>query len=263
MQLLQEIGHGKSHDYRAGSPHLKHWRLNQRLTAVLRQSITSVTDRGLPLTLLEIGAGHGGYTEPALAAGCEVTATETSRPSVERLRARFRSNPRFTAVFAENGSLDAIGDDKFSVILCASVLHHIPDYLSFITESLAHLSPGGAFLSVADPLWYPRLRTLDHFASRASYFAWRLTRGRYRQGLRTRIRRLQGVYDADDPADMVEYHVNRSGVDERAVADLLLPRFSTVSVVSYWSTQASVLQRLGEGLGLRNCFAVLADGFRG
>jgi SAM-dependent methyltransferase len=259
MQGLQELGHGPTHDYRAGSPHLKHWSLRDSLTEVLRDAIDGIADRGLPLTLLEIGAGHGGFTEPALAAGCTVTATETSRPSVERVRARFRSNPRFASVFSPDGSLDVLGDTTFSVVLCASVLHHIPDYLGFVEQALERLAAGGTLLSVADPLWYPRLRRSDYLASRVAYLAWRAARGNYRRGVSTQWRRLRGIYDPENPADMVEYHVNRSGVDELALMRLLSPRFVKVSLLTYWSTQAAALQRMGEGLGIRNCFALLAS----
>lgn len=259
MQRLQELGHGSTHDYRAGSPHLKHWSLVDSLTGLLRDAIDGVADRGLPLTLLEIGAGHGGYTEPALAAGCVVTVTETSRPSVERMQARFRSNPRFSAVFSADGSLDALGDASFSLILCASVLHHIPDYLALVDEALDRLNRGGTFLSVADPLWYPRLPRPDYIASRVAYLAWRASRGNYRRGVSTQWRRLRGIYDRHNPADMVEYHVNRSGVDEQALVRLLSARFSGVALRAYWSTQAAVLQRFGDRLGRRNCFALLAE----
>ncbi len=260
MQRLQELGHGPDHDYRAGSPHLKHSSLAESLTAVVRSAIDSVAGRGLPLTLLEIGAGHGGYTEPALAAGCSVTATETSRSSVERMRARFRSNPRFSVAFSPDGSLDVLGEATFSLVLCASVLHHIPDYLTFVDQAVDRLNPGGGFVSVADPLWYPRLRRVDYRASRVAYLAWRTTRGNYRRGISTQWRRLRGVYDPGNPADMVEYHVNRSGVDEQALVDLLEPRFSSVRLLPYWSTQAAVFQHLGDRLGTRNCFALLAEG---
>ena len=40
-----------------------------------------------------------------------------------------------------------------SIVLCSSVLHHIPDYLGFIEETvLDHLEPGGTLFAFQDPL---------------------------------------------------------------------------------------------------------------
>ena len=57
-------------DYRKGSPHLSHLALYDRLVEVLRGVIPKLSDQGLPLRVLEVGAGHGGFTEPTLALGC-------------------------------------------------------------------------------------------------------------------------------------------------------------------------------------------------
>ena len=85
--------------------------------------------------------------------------------------------------------------------------------------------------------------------STGSNFAWRVGRGDLARGLGTRLRRLRRGYDQTDPADMAEYHVVRNGVDQEAFARLLRLRFTTVTTVTYWSTQAAALQRLGERLG--------------
>ncbi|TMD94993.1 MAG: hypothetical protein E6I76_11420 [Chloroflexi bacterium] len=94
---LQGVGHGSAHDYRAGSPHLRHWSLYNRLVSLLRDEIRIIEGNGLPLTVLEVGAGHGGYTEPALAAGCTVVATaiwaETTILGALR-RGRLSEHPR-------------------------------------------------------------------------------------------------------------------------------------------------------------------------
>ena len=84
-------------DYRRGSPHLSHPKLNDRLIEVLRGMIQRLADQGLPLRVLEVGAGHGGFTELALAMGCQVTAVDMSEPSVDELRRRFGTNPNFHA----------------------------------------------------------------------------------------------------------------------------------------------------------------------
>ncbi len=76
--------------------------------------------------MLEIGAGHGGFTEPVLAAGCEVTAVEASRPSLRTLEHRYGHNPSFRAVLDPDGSLEGVSG-TYSLILIVAVLHHIPD----------------------------------------------------------------------------------------------------------------------------------------
>lgn len=262
MQRLQEAVFGEDTDYRVGSPHLAHWQLRDRLVALLRQVVRDLERREMPLTVLEVGAGHGGYTEAALAAGCWVTATEMSRPSLAILRDHFGTNERFSTIFDRDGSLTAVGVDKFSLILCSSVLHHIPDYLTFVRQTCSrHLTPGGSFLSIQDPLWYPALGTATRTFSRAAYLAWRATRGDYRKGARTLARRARRVYDDEDPSDTVEYHVVRKGVNEHAVVDALRPSFETVILTRYWSTQGRAWQRLGELANLENTFAVEAHGF--
>ena len=206
MQHLQEAAHGAAHEYRAGSPHLKHWRLYDRLVSLLRLEIEAVGSKGLPLTVLEVGAGHGGFTEPTLAMGCSVTATEMSRPSLEVLTARYGLNSRFEAFFDQDGSLDVLGDERFSLICCASVLHHIPDYREYLSSCTAkHLAPGGVLITIQDPLWYASIPLMDRWFSQLSYFLWRSARGNYAQGLRTPMRRLRGRYDEENPRDMVEY----------------------------------------------------------
>jgi len=216
------------------------------------------------MTMLEVGAGHGGYTEAALACGSSVTATEMSRPSLARMTERFGMNPTFSAVFDPEGTLGTLGRSSFSVILCASVLHHIPDYVGFLDRSaLEHLAPGGTLISVQDPLWYPGMSTSSRLLTKAAYLWWRVGQGSYVQGVRTQLRRARRVYDEDSAQDMVEYHVVRSGVDQNLIVDLLSARFEAVALIRYWSTQSSIWQRIGESMGWSNTFAVVARGFAG
>lgn len=264
MQRIQEVGFGESHNYRQGSPHLRHWHLYDRLVELLRDAIDDVAVAGLPLTVLEVGAGHGGYTEPALAHGCSVTATEMSRPSIDRLDKKFHLNRNFSSYFDSDGSLSILGDRKYSLILCSSVLHHIPDYVGFIDKACRdHLNPGGTFLSVQDPLWYPDLDRVTYYLTKTSYFVWRLAQGKYLNGVQTRIRRLRREYDESNPADMVEYHVVRSGVNHRDIATLMIPQFESVELTRYWSCIDPAWQRIGELCKRTNTFTLRAKGYRG
>jgi hypothetical protein len=186
-----------------------------------------------------------------------------SRPSIAHLRERYGLNPNFTADFDEDGSLSILGDQRFSLILCASVLHHIPDYVQTIETAVArHLEPGGAFVSLQDPLWYPSLDRLTHAMNNLAYLSWRLGQGNLLRGFNTRVRRLRRVYDDTNPSDMVEYHVVRSGVEHRRIYNWLSSQFESVSILPYWSTQSPLWQRLGDRLNHKNTFAVVALGFQ-
>lgn len=256
-QLLQESVYNESADYRRGSPHLSHWSLYDRLTAMLRDEIRRLSDADLPLDVLEIGSGHGGYTEPALAAGCQVTAVEMSRPSVAELDRRFSTNRSFRSVLDPDGSLAGV-DQEFSLVLCVSVLHHIPDYLTYLEAVTQRLRAGGTLLVLQDPVWFARSARTTRLVDRGGFYAWRLGQGDVVRGLATVSRRLRGKYDPDNPSDMVEYHAVRQGVDEAAVKRLLEPSFGSVSLFTYWSNQSRIVQRVGEDLRLRNTFGISA-----
>jgi SAM-dependent methyltransferase len=257
---IQEAVYTDDVDYRLGSPHLAHLPLYDRLVGILRSQIQDLAGSGLPLTVLEVGAGAGGYTEPALAAGCRVTAVEMSRASVNRLRLKYTTNPAFQAVYDPDGSLAAIRD-QFAMVLCVSVLHHIPDYLGFLDKATRLLLPGGALLTLQDPLWYPRVGRPVHGLDRFGYFAWRLSQGNFRRGLASVIRRYRGRYDERNPSDMVEYHVIRNGLDEQAIVDALKERFKSVDIFPYWSNQLSAMQWAGDRLRVRNTFGARAAGY--
>ena len=104
MSNFQEVFYADGVDYRRGSPHLSYWPLHDRLVATIRSQLTHLADAGLPLRVLELGAGHGAFTEPALAFGCEVTAIEMSRPSIDELNRRIGQNPAFTVSYDPAGT---------------------------------------------------------------------------------------------------------------------------------------------------------------
>jgi SAM-dependent methyltransferase len=256
---LQEAHYRSGIDYWKGSPHLTHRALYDRLVEVLRQSIQKLADQRLPLRVLEVGAGHGGFTEPALAMGCEVTAVDMSGPSIEELQRRFGTNPRLKAIYDPEGTLCDV-DGDYTLLMFVSVLHHIPDYISFLEKASQRIAAGGSLVTLQDPAWYSRHRVAHH-AEQAAYFGWRLTQGDYASGLRTRLRRMHGIIDEKNPSDVVEYHVIRDGVDDEAVLSFARESFAEVTFIPYWSSQLGVAQYLGERSGLRNSFGIVAHGY--
>lgn len=260
----QDEFYDEASEYFAGSPHLRHRGLNQTLLDLIYGAAEAGADAGLPADLLEIGGGDGSITEPLLARGFAVTSTEMSSASVGRMRARFPHNDRFRAMHDADGSLAVLDGERFSSILFASVLHHIPDYRTTIADAIAkHLREGGSLVTIQDPLFYPRLSAATRRSSSLAYLSWRIAQGNLARGLKTRISRAMRGPSEHDPGDAVEYHVVRDGVDEEAIADLLRPRFERVELHPYWSSQGPLQQRAGEALRLRNTFAIVARGYAG
>ena len=253
----QSVGFGEGFDYTAGSPHLRHRALRARVVGACQEAVRRVLARDGRCRVLEIGAGHGTFTEHVAALGAEVWVTEMSRASHDVLADRFAHNNRVHTVHDPDGTAGARGPEV-DVVLAISVLHHIPDYLGAVEALLPRIAPGGAFVSYQDPLWYPRRSRLSFAVDRGAYLAWRVTRGDLGRGAASMVRRLRGAYDESNPSDMVEYHVVRQGVDERALAEVLAPHFGRVRVDRYWSTQAGWLQGLGEKVGPETTFGITA-----
>jgi 2-polyprenyl-3-methyl-5-hydroxy-6-metoxy-1,4-benzoquinol methylase len=262
VQHSQDIAHGDNHDYTKGSPHLRHATLRKRIDSRIDGAIAEVLQREDRCAVLEIGAGHGSFTDTVLAAGGTATVTEMSRASFDYLAAKFRDTSEVKVVYDTDGNAPFKDGAHYDVILLISVIHHIPDYLEVITRLCdTVLRPGGTVVTFQDPVWYPRQTRWARATSSGSYFAWRITQGDFRRGLATRWRRLRGVYSESEPSDLVEYHVVRQGVDDRALCDILRARFTTVEFDSYFSTQSRQIQAIGEKHLPHNTFGVVAAGY--
>lgn len=255
----QDTAHGEGHDYVVGSPHLRHRAVRERLDDKIRRAVTEVLDRQPSCAVLEVGAGHGSFTDTVITAGGTPTVTEMSKASYDFLTRKFVDDPNVRIIYDTDGCAPLRAGLHFDVILMISVIHHIPDYLKAVADLCDQaLRPGGTLVTFQDPLWYPRQSRWAQTLSWGSYFAWRVTQGNLKRGLSTRWRRLRGTFD-DSPSDLVEYHVVRSGVDECALAELLRPRFAVVEVDRYFSTQSPLLQRIGADHFPSNTFGITAS----
>lgn len=259
VTAAQDEFHVAGHDYENRPPHVRHAQIRSAVVRDLTGLVREARQRTGACQAIEIGAGHGTFTDTLVRAGARVTVTEASRASAEVIEQRFAGNPDVTVVFDETGesALDAV--EGYDLAVCISVLHHIPDYLSFIDRLIDGLAEGGAFYSVQDPMRYSTMPASVHQAHHATYLLWRLGQGNYRRGLATRVRRMRGVYN-DSPADLVEYHVVRDGVDQDAIETLLRARFEHVQMFTYWSTQSPTFERLGERAGFKTTFGFSARG---
>ncbi len=258
MSTLQEADYGEHRDYKYGAPHLSHPQLRTRMESDLTTLVTSLIQTQGRCRALEVGAGHGTFTDTLVRTGASVVVTEMSAPSATVLQDRFGDEAAVTVMHDPDGSKCERAADGCDLIVFISVLHHIPDYLRVATNLVDRLEPGGAFYCAQDPKWYPSRSRWSMGVDRGAYLFWRIGQGNLKRGIGSQLRRLCGVYDESRPSDMIEYHVVRQGVDEGALEKMLRSRFQDVDPWFYWSTQSRLLQRLGERAGWISTFGMTA-----
>jgi 2-polyprenyl-3-methyl-5-hydroxy-6-metoxy-1,4-benzoquinol methylase len=248
-------------EYVNGAPHLKHDSIGRIYRSLIASTINHIDRDPASIEVLELGAGNGLATLPWFTRHVRLTAVDSSKVMLDDLakKAKAYGVEPVTVVADALAYLDST-DDSFDVITHVSMIHHVPDYLDLLNRSAARVKAGGCLLTFQDPLRYDRMPFHHHLIERASYFAWRVGQGNFKRGLKTRWRRLRGVYSPAEVLDFEDYHVVRNGVDSSEIVKLLEPMFLEVEVVPYWSTYSRALQYAGERLRLTSSFAILACG---
>jgi SAM-dependent methyltransferase len=259
QKYFQEL-YGKA--FVQGAPHLKHPTVAAFCEQMATEAFQRCRSRGAP-EVLDMGAGDGMLTLPYLNLGARVTAADASEELLADLQTKAQAHSASLSIISGD-IFEALrqlraADRQFDIICASSFLHHIPDFLELCRCSSPLLRPGGIFFTFQDPLRYDTLDRLTYFFDRASYFWWRLFQGNYLRGIKTRLRRLRGKFREDLAEDVAEYHVVRNGVDQLMLKQLFEAEGFECSIRSYWSTQSTLFQRLGERLKLTNTFGVLAQ----
>jgi len=258
---IEAYGRFDERAYVNGAPHLKHPSIGRRYSDFVDAAIKNIGSEPAAITVLELGAGNGLASKTWFERGVQLTAVDSSVSMLNDLKTKAAAHgvtPQ--TVVADVVDYLAATGTKFDIVTHVSMLHHIPDYLDLLARSVAHVNANGCLLTFQDPLRYDRMPRGHHVVDRGSYFAWRITQGNLKRGLKTRWRRLRGVYSPAETVDFDEYHVVRNGVDSTAITALLAPSFMKVEVVRYWSTYSRGLQWVGERMGFVSSFGILASG---
>ena len=176
--------------------------------------------------VLEVGAGHGTFTEMLSARGYRVVATDVSERCLGILRDRFAADERVTVVPGGAGA----GMPLHDAAVLINVLEHIPDDDAVLRELGAALKPGGRLI-----LWVPAYQALYSDFDRKIGHYRRYTK----KGLREQL--IRAGYDVP----RVRYH-NMVGALAWLVVARLLHRDPTGSgpVKVYDSLFVPVLKRL-------------------
>jgi SAM-dependent methyltransferase len=245
--------------YTDGAPHIKHASLRSLYAKLLIQVYDDAAKRSDAPRILDLGAGEGSVTLPFLELGARVTAVDISNSQLDALRKKCeRFSYRLELRCEDMSEILKLKWQQYDVIVVNSFLHHIPDYLGMIRESIVLLKPHGHFFSFQDPLRYDTIGEFTKNFSDLAYLSWRIFKGDIWAGLKRRIRRSRGFYLVDSIHDNTEYHVIRNGVDQDAIADLLEDAGFQCRIIRYFSTQSQIFQPIGAAMGLKNTFAIIA-----
>jgi SAM-dependent methyltransferase len=244
--------------YIYGAPHIKHASLRMLYGKLVVQVFDFAKQHTKIPKVLDLGAGEGSVTLPFLELGAKVVAIDISSSQLDVLRSKCKRFGDMLEVRCEDIN-DTLRDksEKYDIIVVNSFLHHVPDYMGMIRETITILSPYGQFFSFQDPLRYDTVGIFTMLFSKLAYFSWRVFKGDVIGGLKRRLRRARGIYLEDSVHDNAEYHVTRNGVDQYAIHGLFKEQDS--DIVSYFSTQSCFFQTLGTALGMKNTFAVVAQ----
>jgi 2-polyprenyl-3-methyl-5-hydroxy-6-metoxy-1,4-benzoquinol methylase len=92
--------------------------------------------------LLEVGAGHGTFTED-LSGSAHVTALELGSQALVRLQRRFAGRPD---VSVTDQRLEDLDSDAFDAAFLSNVLEHIEDDTAALSELARVVRPGGSII---------------------------------------------------------------------------------------------------------------------
>jgi ubiquinone/menaquinone biosynthesis C-methylase UbiE len=118
--------------------HIEQKRLREKLAV----SVSSIDTKSDPCVALDFGCGAGNLTKHLSDLGCEVIAADVSTGFLDLIRSR-KYKKRVTTLQLNGKDLSSIPDESVDMVAMYSVLHHVPDYLSLMSEFARVLKRGG------------------------------------------------------------------------------------------------------------------------
>ena len=130
------------------------------------QLVDHLTARKKNRKALDIGCGTGNILIKLSDLGFDVIGIDISRQMLNVLSEKGYPADRLICTEADD-FLERYEDDKFDVITCGSVLHHLPDYLGCLSKAIRLLNSGGVLLVTHEPV-----RAVDQQQNKSHLSLW-------------------------------------------------------------------------------------------
>ena len=120
----------------------------QRLAAAVAKAVASIRSPTPPAerVLADVGAGTGNLAAQLLSHPGRVVACDLSAGMLAQLPARLGAGPRLTTAVLNGTDLRPLPDTSADLVAAYSVLHHVPDYVTFVRDFARVVRPGGVIL---------------------------------------------------------------------------------------------------------------------
>lgn len=116
-----------------------------RLKSAIRRAHGAIRTGAEPGHALDFGCGSGNLTRHMLDLGLKVTAADVSATFLNLVTYR-HANERLETSVMNGNDLSEFADKSFDMVATYSVLHHIPDYLTAVSEMARVCKVGGVLM---------------------------------------------------------------------------------------------------------------------
>ena len=113
-----------------------------RLRDGLAKARNNILSKSVPFKAMDFGCGTGNVTGHLLKLGFSVFACDVT-PAFLNITGKRYSNDNLTLCALNGRDLKGFRENSLDLIAAYSVLHHVPDYLSLISEFARVCTPGG------------------------------------------------------------------------------------------------------------------------
>ena len=215
---------------------------------------------------LDCGGGTGNVSLKMLRRGWHVTVVDVSSDMLDILKTK-ASASGWEGVFI-NDSVENFfsrSPQLYDVVSFSSVLHHLYSPVSVVIGAAGHISPGGFFYSIFDPVPPSSGFAAGCFSSFDTFLAKLIyDRQDFVPGLRRRFRKLSAHPDTQhgrvvvSPGDLAEYHA-RTGIDDTLLAQTLQQQGFIVDRKRYAVGRTKLVRWLNNHLQVLLNFRILAQ----
>jgi 2-polyprenyl-3-methyl-5-hydroxy-6-metoxy-1,4-benzoquinol methylase len=173
-----------------------------------------------PIDILDAGCGTGFITKKLLLfPNVRITAADLSNEMIEKLKLALSPSQKQKVRFVNNEIYQFLNmeNNKYHIITCSALLHHLVDYSSVVSQFVDHLLPGGILFIAYEPLKQPIRKGLRYYLHRFVRII----------DMHLFVRNIQnkGIsLHHDHESSLADYQTTLGGIEPERITEILMNR---------------------------------------